>query len=94
METVLQLIAQTSGITLMVKIFVDIIKANAPADLKPGVLPMAALGLGLLFAVLLILSTDPVWTPGLAATTVLRGVIGGAGAVATTELHKMARGQR
>lgn len=95
MNDILSIIAETAGITTAVKLCVDVIKAYAPDDLQPWILPMAALALGLLFAFLMIAAQpETVWTLATVASATLRGVFGGIGAVSITEVHKMARGQR
>lgn len=87
--------AEVAGISTLVKLAVDVIKAYAPDDLQPWILPMAALAIGLAFAFLLVASQpETVWTLATFATTVLRGVLGGIGAVVVTDVHKMVRGQR
>lgn len=94
MSDILTIIAETAGITTAVKLVVDVVKAYAPDDLQPWILPMVALALGLLFAFLLMAAQpETVWTVATFAATVLRGVFGGIGAVAVTEVHKMTRGQ-
>lgn len=93
MDDLLQTTAAVAGITTAVKVLVDVVRAAAGDDLKSWVLPMTALGLGLLFAFLLAAASDPLWSLPLVATTIIRGVMGGAGAVGVTEFHKMARGK-
>jgi hypothetical protein len=92
MNDVLTLIASTAGITTAVKLLVDAVKAAAPHDLKAWVLPMLALAAGLIIAFLLV-AAEPqtVWTLATIAAATLRGVFGGIGAVAVTEVHKMVR---
>lgn len=94
MSDILTIIAATAGITTAVKLVVDVIKAYAPNDLQPWILPMGALALGLLFAFLLLAAQpETVWNLPTVAAATLRGVFGGIGAVAVTEVHKMSRGQ-
>lgn len=94
MNDLLQTSAEVLGITTAVKAAVDVLKAYAPDDLQPWILPMAALALGLVFSFLYIAAQPgTVWILPTVAAAVLRGALGGIGAVATTELHKMVRGQ-
>lgn len=95
MDTLIANSAEVAGISTLVKLVVDVIKAYAPDDLQPWILPMTALALGLVFAFLLVASQDEtIWTMATFATTVLRGVLGGIGAVVVTDVHKMVRGQK
>lgn len=95
MDNFLTTSAEVAGISTAVKLVVDVIKAYAPDDLQPWILPMAALALGLFFSFCLIAAQpQTVWTLPTVAAATLRGVFGGIGAVAVTEAHKMARGER
>lgn len=94
MNDLATIIAETAGITTLTKVLVDLLKAYAPNDLQPWILPMCALALGLAFAFLLAAAADPVWRLPLVATTTIRGVMGGCGAVAATELHKIVRSDK
>lgn len=95
MDTLLTVSAEVAGISAVVKMVVDVIKAYAPNDLQPWILPMAALALGLFFSFCLIAAQpETVWTLATVAAATLRGVLGGIGAVVVTEGHKIARGQR
>lgn len=82
---------EIGALTSLVKLGVDFIKKMAPNDLQPWVLPMAALLLGILFALLLAMEGGVVLTGASIAKLIIQGVFAAGGAVGLTEFHNAVR---